>query len=379
MYILGPEQVILKVVDRASDAANPWRRPLLQAPRRAHVLTGLYPPEVIRQMMADEFLRQHPSLKPWSQCQTALMALSIEPDGEIAVDLMCEFSPQVQPKETQERTVKRTLELLEEQVGQLRKGLGAKDPTGQLMEKMEAGMAQALVQSRSANVVASIRVKTDANTLGAGLELLRPATQGAQLVAGRTLCANNLKQIGLALHVFADDHGRLPAHAIFSKDGTPLLSWRVALLPTLDMHDLYAQFKLDEPWDSAHNLKLLDRMPAIYAAVPHKSATHFQAFVGKGAVFDGMTGIRWQDIADGNSQTAMIVEAFEPVPWTKPADIDFDAKRPLPKFGKVSPLGFHLLMADASVRFIREVDPDTMRDLILRNDGRVIDVRKIRD
>ena len=31
--------------------------------------------------------------------------------------------------------------------------------------------------------------------------------------------------------------------------GKPLLSWRVAVLPYLDLDLLHAQFKLDEPWD----------------------------------------------------------------------------------------------------------------------------------
>ena len=44
--------------------------------------------------------------------------------------------------------------------------------------------------------------------------------------------------------------------------GKPLLSWRVHLLPFLEENELYEQFKLDEPWDSPHNIKLLDQMPA---------------------------------------------------------------------------------------------------------------------
>ena len=61
----------------------------------------------------------------------------------------------------------------------------------------------------------------------------------------------NFKQIGLALHNYHAANKTFPAHAIYSKDGkTPLLSWRVAILPYLAEDAPYKEFKLDEPWDS---------------------------------------------------------------------------------------------------------------------------------
>jgi RNA polymerase sigma factor (sigma-70 family) len=76
---------------------------------------------------------------------------------------------------------------------------------------------------------------------------------------------NNLKQIGLAMHTYREAHGRFPAPAILGKDGKPLLSWRVAILPYIVEDGLYQSFKLDEPWDSPHNKRLLERMPGLYA------------------------------------------------------------------------------------------------------------------
>src|SRR5262249_50595397 len=64
----------------------------------------------------------------------------------------------------------------------------------------------------------------------------------------RTGVANNLKQIGVAFHNYLSNHGAFPASAIYGKDGKPLLSWRVALLPYLEQEALYREFKLDEPW-----------------------------------------------------------------------------------------------------------------------------------
>ena len=63
----------------------------------------------------------------------------------------------------------------------------------------------------------------------------------------------NLKALGVALHDFHDASGRLPPQAIVGKEGQPLLSWRVAVLPFLAQRELYARFRLDEPWNSPHN------------------------------------------------------------------------------------------------------------------------------
>jgi 3D-(3,5/4)-trihydroxycyclohexane-1,2-dione acylhydrolase (decyclizing) len=48
-----------------------------------------------------------------------------------------------------------------------------------------------------------------------------------------------------------------------------------------------------------------------------------------------------------------VVEAAEPTIWTRPDDLPYDAKKPLPKFG-VSPDGFNALFADGSVRFVTQ-------------------------
>ena len=74
----------------------------------------------------------------------------------------------------------------------------------------------------------------------------------------------NLKRIGKAILEYEAAHGRLPGY-IRAVDGTPFLSWRVALLPDLGERALYDEFRLDEPWDSSHNKALLGRMPTVFA------------------------------------------------------------------------------------------------------------------
>ena len=80
---------------------------------------------------------------------------------------------------------------------------------------------------------------------------------------------------------------------LYSKDGKPLHSWRVLILPQLDENTHYKEFRLDEPWDSPHNLPLLQRMPRVYAAPKRvddpdePNTTYLQVFVGDGAAFRG--------------------------------------------------------------------------------------------
>src|SRR6516164_4079520 len=62
-------------------------------------------------------------------------------------------------------------------------------------------------------------------------------------------CRMMTPQIALAMHNYHDAYNGLPAQAIYSKDGKPLLSWRVAILPFIEEDNLYRQFKLNELWD----------------------------------------------------------------------------------------------------------------------------------
>ena len=78
----------------------------------------------------------------------------------------------------------------------------------------------------------------------------------------------NLTQIGTAIKQYEQADGRVPQQLVRGqgKQSRPLLSWRVHILPYLGQDALYKQFKLDEPWDSANNIRLLNQMPAVYAS-----------------------------------------------------------------------------------------------------------------
>ena len=80
--------------------------------------------------------------------------------------------------------------------------------------------------------------------------LLLPAVQASREAARRAQCANNLKQIGLAFHNYHDAHKTFPPAYIPDKDGKPMHSWRVLILPYLEQQALYKRYNFDEPWDS---------------------------------------------------------------------------------------------------------------------------------
>jgi hypothetical protein len=105
-------------------------------------------------------------------------------------------------------------------------------------------------------------------------------------------------------------------------------------------------------------------MPRVYAPVAQKNAplyaTYYQGFAGPGAVFDGEEGTKiTPDILQVARPTLMVVEAADPVIWTKPADVPYETAAPLPKLGGQFDDGFYAAFCDGSVRFIgREVAPE---------------------
>ena len=79
-------------------------------------------------------------------------------------------------------------------------------------------------------------------------------------------------------------------------------------------------------------------------------ATLMQAFVGKGAAFEGNKGLKLADFTDGAAQTMLFAEAGRPVPWTKPEDLDFLAGQPLPQLGGTFADTFRFACGDGQVR-----------------------------
>jgi hypothetical protein len=202
--------------------------------------------------------------------------------------------------------------------------------------------------------------------IGLTVWLLWPATSRVRDATGRVKSTSFLKQIGLAMQNYDSAKGRLPPQAICEKDGKKLLSWRVAILPYIEQGALYAKFKLDEPWDSPHNLALVPEMPVTLctpSADRKQGLSRFKVFTGPGTIFemeDSDEGWRnkWS-IATltksqrGTSNLVFCVESDDPVVWTKPEDWDYDPMQPFPTMKPVYPNLFMALMGDGSVRSVR--------------------------
>jgi Protein of unknown function (DUF1559) len=188
---------------------------------------------------------------------------------------------------------------------------------------------------------------------------------------------NNLKQQLLAMHNYHDVNGHFPPAAVLGPDGKTLHSWRVALLPFLDKQALYEQYKQNEAWDSPHNKALLSQMPDVFRYPSEDSSTTDSAYyvcVGPGAAFEGKKGMRIRDFTDGTSNTILIVEAKRGIPWTKPDDIPFDPQKPVPKLGGFDGTRFQVGAADGAARRLdQRLDQQTLKDLIQRNDGHLVD------
>lgn len=231
----------------------------------------------------------------------------------------------------------------------------------------------------------------------------------------------NFDRISAALQAYHADKGNFPPAAIYDKEGKPLLSWRVLILPYLEQRqwegqfdgprppmkfdpnnpparrtftDLYKQFKLDEPWDSLNNKKLLERMPSVFRVefsaqnwrMRSEWKTGMQVFTGPGTLFPGKEAISRGQVRDGLDTTIAVAfrdDLMNAVAWTKPADMQYGPKKQMPKLlylppdsrGPVNPAvqGIYAIMADGqSRRFPLDFDEKVFRGLITIDGGEAV-------
>jgi hypothetical protein len=230
------------------------------------------------------------------------------------------------------------------------------------------------------------------------------AMQAARAAARRTQSMNNLKQIGLAFHVYADVYRSLPPAVIYGPDGKPWHSWRVLLLPFLEQQALYEQYDFSQPWDSPANRRVSETVLNVYRdpAVEGDGAfTNYAAIVGDKTIFPtnfvkmespddfpaclSRNKMFFTQVTDGTSNTIMFatVDPSRQIPWAKPEDIVVDEAFPgvgkpagigAPHPGaspeeKVGLVGF----TDGSVRNVRgDLDRETILPFLTRNGGEVV-------
>lgn len=195
---------------------------------------------------------------------------------------------------------------------------------------------------------------------------------GAQIAKVERM--NRMRQILLGIQNHMDQNGLLPGN-LQSKDGKPLLSWRVALLPYLEQKVLFDKFNPLEPWDSDAHKQTAAETPEVYKSVSEgvkPGYTTYLTFQGPGTMLDGKKR-SFASITDGTSNTVAVIEVSpeKAVPWAKPADIDFTAPDLKSALGPAPtkegyPAGFF----DGHVAFIPEdTDMDTFKRMVNFSDG----------
>jgi hypothetical protein len=226
----------------------------------------------------------------------------------------------------------------------------------------------------------------DMSTMGpVAVAAALPAMQAGRQAARRIQGSNNLKQIGLGFHNFHDTYNGMPPAYLPDAMGKPGLSWRVAILPFVEQQGLYNQFKLDEPWDSEHNKKLIPLMPQVYRDPQSKAEngkTVYLGIAGKTGIFQPPVIDRraWKPrdtfaaVTDGTSNTALAITVDDAaaVIWTKPDDYVFDVDDP---FRGVPKTDFNVLRCDGSVtRISQKIGAEMWRRLLDKSDGQVVEI-----
>jgi hypothetical protein len=95
--------------------------------------------------------------------------------------------------------------------------------------------------------------------------------------------------------------------------------------------------------------------------------TYYRGFSGPGTVLGEKDGVSITTISNAvGKQTWLVVEAREPVPWTKPDDLPYDPGKPLPQLGAPGASTFNAILLDAQVQnYPVKTDEETMRKHIV--------------
>jgi hypothetical protein len=382
-YVASGAGAVRELLDRpAARADGPLAPALREAAGKHTLVAGLNAEPVVRQF--GDNLPADARQGFQSLLKTRLVTLTVDLDDGLRGEARLDFPDETEAKRARTAVLtgvtlgRAAFAQVTKQVGkEATDGTPGLDRFAALLRQVEAGLKETRVRQQDAHVEIHTHVQAGLTDLGVALD---EAVLRAREAAGRVESANNLRQLGVAMHNYASGNGnRFPPQAVYSPDGKPLLSWRVLLLPYLDQEPLYKEFHLDEPWDGEHNRKLLARMPKVFA-LPRQPAgateTYYQGPFGKDAFFEGKAGLRLpQDFPDGTSNTIMLAEAARAVPWTKPDDLPFDPDptKPLPRMGGHFRGGFNVALCDGSVRFLRTAISDqTLRSAITRSGGEVL-------
>jgi hypothetical protein len=148
-----------------------------------------------------------------------------------------------------------------------------------------------------------------------------PAIDQFHEIRHRTECKENLLRITVAMLLYEKEHGALPPAYTVDEQGLPLHSWRVLLLPYLGYDELYAQLRLDEPWDSPHNQAFQATDVPVFqcpSAGLVAGMTEYSVVEGETCAVFGSEGQRLDVFGEHSAAMILVVERVDPVCWMDP-------------------------------------------------------------
>lgn len=216
------------------------------------------------------------------------------------------------------------------------------------------------------------------------ISLLFPAV-GSGPASPRMQCGNHLKQIAIALLNYHSVFESFPPAFIADANGNPLHSWRVLILPFCEGKPIFDNYDFNEPWDGPNNSKLATqilpwaRCPAHSKKQPPLE-TNYVAVVGPQTMWPGAKATKLTDLADGTSNTIMVVEVENSgIHWMEPRDLHV-TQMPMvinPPSGQgISSAHVKcalVVFADGHTQaLLNDIPPETLRALLTINGGEKI-------
>jgi type II secretory pathway pseudopilin PulG len=235
------------------------------------------------------------------------------------------------------------------------------------------------------------------------LGLLLPAVQKFRQASERVKCANNLKQIGLAMHNMHDTYGKFPpTFGDFPNEGSNG-TFFFFMLPFIQQDNLYRNAMIDGQGISVWNNATFSKGVPTYLCPLDITGGQDHVFNGWLATSSyaanflvfGTSGSRIADITDGTSNTITSSERLQvcndtPCGWgysggtewapvigyssVAPFQVQPTASQCNPALAQSAhPDGIYSGFADGSVHFVKPtVSPQTWYHLLCPNDGQVI-------